>query len=590
MPICIAGMHRSGTSMVTKFLHQCGLYLGPDDDLMPPAEENPEGFWENLNFVEINEEILNQLGGGWDCPPPEPDDWTGGRLAPLVRRADAILGHFEGREPWGWKDPRSSLTIPFWKALLPDLRVVVVVRNPLEVALSLRQRNGFSYALGLTLWQITNRRILSATTPADRVVTHFDASFADPAGETRRLLTFLSMPVLEDALASIGSAHGLRHHRLTKQDLFDAGVGEEVFGLYDALCEEAEWDDTHGERATARRHRTEHVSPAAPVEPSSLEIGVGRLARSAMDLRMLRRELEEHRQALQGRQERVEELELALATHESDRAEKDARIVDLERREDELAARVAGLEDEIKEMDRRRLEVERQLEAVEREGATLQRTLVDHMEHLAAQERQLQTLAAHEKELRNLLASAHEQLLHRDAEVIGTLGAALHPHAPGAPSTIYYRKLLEKTKALVAAALPSGVPILVLSGGDEAMVQLDDRPAWHFPDPTFGAEPASTADGSGFVPQLEALRARGAGYLVVPATGRAWLARHADLARHLAQRYRVVAQDDAAAHVYGLNEPVAEPPWPADHGKAAAGIARVSLAERRANENGGRTA
>ena len=57
-PIAIVGMHRSGTSMVAKQLSQAGLFLGPDSALMPPASENPEGFFEHLAFVDLNDEEL----------------------------------------------------------------------------------------------------------------------------------------------------------------------------------------------------------------------------------------------------------------------------------------------------------------------------------------------------------------------------------------------------------------------------------------------------------------------------------------------------------------------------------------------------
>ena len=555
MPVCVAGMHRSGTSMVTKFLHECGLYLGPDDDLMPPAEENPEGFWENLTFVDVNEEILNQLGGGWDCPPPAPADWTGGRLAPLVARAETILEHFAGREPWGWKDPRSSLTLPFWKAMLPGLRVVAVVRHPLEVALSLRQRNGFSYALGLTLWQITYGRIIEATTGDDRILTHYDASFGDPAPEVRRLLDFLGMQVPDDTIAALGSARGLRHHRLTTQDLFDAGVSDEVIELYRSLCAEAGWSDIYGERSTVGRTPTTQVEDAAPTEPSPLELGVGRLARSAMDARVLRRELEEHQRSLAGRQERVEELERALTEQQVAREERDARIAILEERLDErVEVRIADREDRINELNAELAEVASGREAVEREAAMLQRSFVDQAAHLRILEAQLETLARHESELRALLASAHEQLLHRDAEISGTVGAALHPHAPGAPAAIHYRKLIDEMRSLVAAHVPSEAPLLVVSGGDEAMLGFDGRPARHFPTADGVAAGNGAANGAA-VAELETWRRRGAGFLVVPAPGRAWLARHPDLQRYLEDRAAVVVRDQAVADVYALAAP-----------------------------------
>ena len=60
--LCILGMHRSGTSMVSYILHLCGLDLGPPDQLMPPTEANPLGYWEHTGFVEVNDALLTALG------------------------------------------------------------------------------------------------------------------------------------------------------------------------------------------------------------------------------------------------------------------------------------------------------------------------------------------------------------------------------------------------------------------------------------------------------------------------------------------------------------------------------------------------
>src|SRR5260370_25326723 len=144
MPTCITGMHRSGTSMVAKLLYLSGLYLGPENELIPATPDNPDGHWENAQFIELNDEILNELGGGWDHPPLLPDGWCRGeadgqpapqRLLPLKEKAGALVERFQEHEPWGWKDPRASLTLPFWKSLLPWLKGVISLRNPLEASL-----------------------------------------------------------------------------------------------------------------------------------------------------------------------------------------------------------------------------------------------------------------------------------------------------------------------------------------------------------------------------------------------------------------------------------------------------------------------
>ncbi len=91
MPIAIVGMHRSGTSMLTRMLHLAGLELGPVDKLMGPAFDNPDGFWENLEFVHINELLLHHFGGSWSSPPAWPVGWTTDPGLDEIRRAAVNL-------------------------------------------------------------------------------------------------------------------------------------------------------------------------------------------------------------------------------------------------------------------------------------------------------------------------------------------------------------------------------------------------------------------------------------------------------------------------------------------------------------------
>ena len=323
MPVCIAGMHRSGTSMVTQLLHESGLYLGPESDLHPPGPANPEGFWENKRFVKLNGRVLKQLGGGWDYPPPLPASWTASDLAPLRAEAETLLEHFADREPWGWKDPRNCLTLPFWQAILGRFRVVIVVRNPLEVAESLRKRNGFSHALGLALWHVSYQRLLDTVAPSDRIVTHYDTHFRDPAFELRRLLTFLDLPVSEDVIDTVRTARvaELRHHRLTTRDLRDAGVVPAILELYRDLCAEADWRETDLGRAAAGEADAALAEDATLLswdEQSSSEFA-GRPdrqpARGSGGRR--RQQLEEARARIAELEQTVRAQQRALAEHEA---------------------------------------------------------------------------------------------------------------------------------------------------------------------------------------------------------------------------------------------------------------------------------
>ena len=179
--------------MVTRLLHRCGLELGPESDLMPPQADNPDGFWEHLGFVALNEELLNELGGAWDLPPNADENFTHARVDPLRMKARLLIERFNSARVWGWKDPRNSLTLPFWQDLLPGLKTIIVVRNPLEVAYSMRERNGTSFSLGLRLWEIYNRRLIEKANEQQLLVTHYDLFFDDAETELRRIAEFTGL-------------------------------------------------------------------------------------------------------------------------------------------------------------------------------------------------------------------------------------------------------------------------------------------------------------------------------------------------------------------------------------------------------------
>src|SRR6266581_4632884 len=225
--------------MVTRLVHRCGLELGRESDLMPPQADNPEGFWEHLGFVALNEELLNELGGAWDLPPRADENFTQARLDPLRMKARLLIERFDLARVWGWKDPRNSLTLPFWQDLLPGLKTLIVVRNPLEVAYSMRERNRTSFSLGLRLWEIYNRRLIEKANEQQRLVTHYDLFFDDAETELRRIAEFTRLPHAEVHNAAALVKKRRRHTHFTVEHLIDARVAPGVIELYRALIGEA---------------------------------------------------------------------------------------------------------------------------------------------------------------------------------------------------------------------------------------------------------------------------------------------------------------------------------------------------------------
>ncbi len=244
--ICVTGMHRSGTSLVMHLLSICGVHLGSKDDLMSPTEDNLDGYWENWRFVKVNHGIIAKLGGSWDNPPASLEDLaTTKRLKTLRAEAGKLLREFDGCSLWGWKDPRTSLSLSFWKNLIPSLKVVVCLRNPWEVGLSLRRRRHTPSPLGLTLWRSYNQKILDTTTPTERIITHYDAYFTRPEAELRRVLNYLDIEpdiyMIEQCRAIISER--LRHYRHSPLDTEEEAAASVLINseMYERLSSEAEY-------------------------------------------------------------------------------------------------------------------------------------------------------------------------------------------------------------------------------------------------------------------------------------------------------------------------------------------------------------
>ena len=535
IPVCIAGMHRSGTSMVAQLLQRAGLFLGDPADLMPPAEENPEGFFEHLGFVRLNDEILNAAGAGWDCPPPTGFAWDDPALDPLRERARQLAAPLSASPAWGWKDPRNSLTVPFWRSALGPLRTVVVVRNPLEVVTSLHRRNGFSTALGLTLWQLYGERVLEDTTPEERLVTHFDSFFLRPQEELARLASWLGLEGSgETAPPEAVAEPALRHHRKSARDLIEDGFPAAAIELYRRLCHEAEWweGDAAWDDALAPTTGAPHVT-------ATIARGLGQVDLIRVENDALRRTNADFSVALARREVRVAELESALEMHQAARGELEGKVAErdtlLIRRDNGIAA------------------LQQQIANNGAEIARLREQIGALNERIAADERQQTIAEIRERELREMLTASQSVLAQRDAELMGTLGAVLSRHAPGAPASIYYRRLVPRVRQAVEAHVPAGRRVLVATYGDDALLALGDRASEPFPRSTPGvAADYTDVDSAAAIAQLEDLRGGGAEYLVVPGTAQPWLATHPELERHLDDGCETVFHQRGLVTIYAL--------------------------------------
>jgi hypothetical protein len=148
-------MHRSGTSAVTGVFVASGYHVGARSDLMEPDWGNPAGYSERLEVLNLNEQLMSELGANWVSPP----EFASGLPDPaMVSRAQAAVDELRrgtGSRPVALKDPRIAVLIPIWAPVIDSmLHPVLVTRDPLEIAVSLTRRGGTPMPLALASWEI----------------------------------------------------------------------------------------------------------------------------------------------------------------------------------------------------------------------------------------------------------------------------------------------------------------------------------------------------------------------------------------------------------------------------------------------------
>ncbi|PZV33240.1 class I SAM-dependent methyltransferase [Mesorhizobium kowhaii] len=154
--ILVLGMHRSGTSALGGVINALGA-AGPKNPLSANSH-NPRGFWESARLYLANNDLLTSANSSWSDWRPLDPRWMQSPAAERHRhKIRAILDNEFGDEPLFFvKDPRICRFVPLLSSILAEMAVDAVaflpVRNPLEVALSLKRRDGLPLPRSLMLW------------------------------------------------------------------------------------------------------------------------------------------------------------------------------------------------------------------------------------------------------------------------------------------------------------------------------------------------------------------------------------------------------------------------------------------------------
>ena len=350
--LLVLGMHRSGTSALTRVVNLLGVDLGTD--LMEAAEgNNDRGFWEHQGVVTRHDRLLADLGMRWDDPRAMPDGWLD-HPATKAARADleAILDEeFADAPLWGVKDPRMCRLMPLWREILEargvQITVLHMLRHPLEIARSLERRDAMPRGRALMLWLRHQIEALSFSDGLPQSWASFDRLMGGWRAEMTRVDGDLDLGFSARMDAAAGEIDGfldagLRHHALDDDVLkTEPALAAWVGRVYDAvrLADEGKRD----EAVTTVREVQAEIDRASYYFDDTFAGWAG------LELR-LREEIDQRDKRVRLLDASVQERDGRVAERDSRIAERESRIAERERTVDALQETLSSLKNTIEDL------------------------------------------------------------------------------------------------------------------------------------------------------------------------------------------------------------------------------------------------
>ncbi len=231
---------RGGASLIARAVAATGIHLGEDEEFRQPLPNlNDGGTFEHMLFEEIYERLADQLQHPCFGTEPLPDGWLQEEPARnALHDLLDVLTWAPMPDDWGWKSPQPPLLLPLWEQVAAEngaeLRFIIPVRNPLDVARSLKRIARLPEAQGLRLWTCAMLAILERIDAHPHCFCDYDAFLADPKAGARQLLVFLGRSTDPETVARVAASAQpeLRHVPPASLTEIEAVAGAEVAGLY----------------------------------------------------------------------------------------------------------------------------------------------------------------------------------------------------------------------------------------------------------------------------------------------------------------------------------------------------------------------
>lgn len=233
--VVVLGPGRSGTSAIARAFIAAGFSAGREDEVLGAAAGNPLGHYEPLPVLDLNEDLLAELGCSWWAGRPDPEAQLRERKR-IQPRLEAVLQAMadsaEG-SPLVVKEPRINSLLPLWGPVIDGiLHPVLAVRDPVEIALSHARRDGTTTAHALAAWEVQMAAVLEWLDGRTVSVVPYAQLLERPQ---------LAAEIVAAASSHLDAAVAERLDPGAASAAIDAGLRNEVAGA------------AHGEHLTARQ-------------------------------------------------------------------------------------------------------------------------------------------------------------------------------------------------------------------------------------------------------------------------------------------------------------------------------------------------
>ncbi len=200
-PIILLGMHHSGTSIFSEVLDKHGVFM----------HANWNHHESKLFTRDLNNQMIMGGGDGWARDPIMPVEEVVTHLGEVRDSLESRIAKkfqrdgYDGSSPWGWKDPRTCVTLPLFLEIFPKARLIHIIRDEADVATSLasRKKKGVGHVTDLELWKRLHRQHVErareyGTKHGDYYEFSYEEWCLQPVEITQPIFEHLSLPFTDE--------------------------------------------------------------------------------------------------------------------------------------------------------------------------------------------------------------------------------------------------------------------------------------------------------------------------------------------------------------------------------------------------------